>query len=321
MEAWVRRVMGVMLAVWGCGDSGRQGLLPGSRGSVYEVGFICQTVDALCAVVRREFTRPFAPLGPVEPLFSLVEGGDLPRQMRYVVVVDSTGEEKCYYTMEQDRWASPQRVFYLRIPVGVSDEEKFECGERMGAHLISLIEKQELERLKSFYVREYGYEGEALQGVVERIGVKCALPSTYRLARVEGRRAWWRMDEGELIYIVVAGVAEGVSLQADALAVEQFVALRDSMVSIVRGEGTARISTERKLLPELWRDEHGWWVRGLWRLDTPVMGGLFVARVWRESGRWHYAEGMLFAPGEEKRNRLVHLKAIVATCVAVEREQ
>lgn len=312
-------VLVVVVGVMGCRGADRKDLLPVSRGSVYEVGFMCLAGERWCGVVSSQLTRPFSPLGPVEPLFSLMRSEPLATRMRYVVVVEDTSPDTsvdtCYYTVEYDRWASPQTVFYLLVPADTSARRAVACVEEIAVGVGKLIEHRELERLKTQYLKEYGKVGGQWLDAMRQVGIRCAIPSSYRLVRVLEERAWWRMDEGERVYIIVLGRQEGVVV--DSLNVEWFATLRDSVVSVVRGEGTARVYTERRMPPLVWREGQHWWGQGLWRLDVPVMGGLFVSRMWMDGRRLYYAEGMLFAPGEEKRNLLVQLKAIVATCAAI----
>ncbi len=230
------------------------------------------------------------------------------------VVVDSTKYTKTTINLISDRWAKTQTVVNITAAnVEDLDNDLKANADKILDYLIAGERKRQMA-----YIKE-NIGQEALERAYMMFGCKVAVPLSMNKFK-EGEHFLWisngssRIRQDFVIYSVPYTSLE--QLEDEAL-----FALRDSVMKAnVQGSTKGSyMGTEYKYEPPIKRtiNKDKMWVaeiRGLWKMmEGAPMGGPFVQHVHIDelNGRILVAEGFVFAPGEDKRNALRQMEAML----------
>ena len=320
MQALAVCTLAVLLT--GCGDG--VSLKPRSNGEACSV-VVTGTDQRACAMVARMLEVEEPGLPQPENAFDVMIAGDegLRKKSRYaraivVVSIDDKHSPFPRIRYEQDVFAEPQMIVYLET----NSADSLASGhKRIGKSLLALLRRFEtnvsLRRLRKSH-------SPAREKEIEKaVGCRLLVPSDITKSKT-GRNFIWLTDDGSsaMRNICVYSV-DGTDMSS-----ERLLFVRDSVMRVnIKGETdsmymttysrqasadddhapTFRVISEggRKIIE----------MRGLWHMEGDAMGGPFVSHAIIDSlrGRTLVAETFVYAPGENKRNIMKRMEAVLYT--------
>ncbi len=316
-------VLLILLAAGACNQQ-RDTNLPGISGSSGEILLVMDDYrwqDTLGSTLRSVLTRETAYLPQPEPLFTLIhikpaQFNTVFQSHRNIIFVkvnpDSTHAR---ITLRRDVWASPQLVMDL---VGPSDTSLNRYILESADQIINRFNQAEKERLIG-NARKY-QDREIVQKLQEKYHLSMYIPQGYTLDVDSADFAWLSLEtpsssQGILIYTYP--YTDPAIFQKENLILKRNQVLRKHVPGPLPGSWMA---TETMLPPSLTEFEDGGkyyaYLEGLWKLEgRGSMGGPFVSlsTVDEKRQRVVTVEGFVYAPGQDKREYLRQVDAIIHT--------
>lgn len=218
-----------------------------------------------------------------------------------------------YMLTRQDQFAKGQEVMFL---FGETEDQLVNRIYAQKQQLINYFEDIERQR----YLKEYANikASEPLRKALsERYGFTFNFPPGYEIAKQDSNFVWIRQLDTEIdksIWATWVPYTDKAMLERDNI-----LALRNSVAkNYIWGSDAStfmRLETEIPVVMEEvnFNGEYGVELRGLWRLEKMMMGGPFVgyAFVDEATNRLYYIEGFTYAPGQDKREVVSELDAIL----------
>ncbi|MCE2494973.1 MAG: DUF4837 family protein [Flavobacteriales bacterium] len=301
------------------------GVKPKSTGRLGELAVVMPESwwqDTAGAAFRHYFGSKYPGLPQVESRFTLVHippsaYNRLFKTHRNLVLVEQ--EDSAGVGFEFNRYATGQLVMALEASSAL---EFAELLKERGAEAAERFTNAEIDRL---YKAHRLIETNEAYNELRAMGLEVTVPNDFRLNLVEDEFIWFFRDkrkvtQGILIYIWETLPDIGME--------EAIVAARDSATLRVEGEGAdAYMSVEKLYAPVVEATEaqgrFAMETRGLWKMENDFMGGSFINKtIWDEANdRTVSIDGFIYAPGEDKRNYMMELEAIVESLRFVANEE
>lgn len=163
--------------------------------------------------------------------------------------------------------------------------------------------------------------------LINQQGYDIHLPSGYELSKEEGDFCWFRnvLPEADMNVFIYKTPYEAISQFED----QNIIELRDKIGQkhIFSDNRNSFMQTE-SISPPLVRIEEtksGVYKKfhwGLWKMNQKAMGGSYVSVLIKSpiNNTLYYAEGFVYAPGQEKLNYIRKLEAIIRTLEPIQHE-
>jgi hypothetical protein len=215
-------------------------------------------------------------------------------------------------------------------------ENEFARGQQV-LHLFSQTEEALLQKLEQNKEKLYqyflGFERDRLSQklfsglpgreltnyVQERHGFRLHFPVGYEVAIEKENFIWLRLLDQEIDKSIWIGYQQYDD--ENVFTKENILKLRGSFAKsyIWGSDSTTYMRTEQDV-PVITREinfngNYAVEMRGLWRLNEMVMGGPFISYTFVDeaTNRLYYIEGFVYAPGEDKREPIREVEAILHT--------
>ncbi len=310
-------------------NSTRDTNLPGITGKSGEIIVVTENhrwQDTLGKTIRSILQEELLYLPQAEPMFSLIhiapaQFGKIFQTHRNILFLKLHSDSlKPRISVRRNVWASPQLVMDM---IGPSDTSLCRYILESREQITDRFNQAEKQRLIS-NARKY-QDMEIVNTLKEKHRLSLYIPRGYSLDVDSADFAWISLEsptttQGILIYI-------SPYQNPNVFTLENMIRRRDRFLRrYVPGPlPGSRMATETILTPRLteFEDKGHYFARleGLWKLEgRGSMGGPFVSltTVDEKRNRVVTAEGFVFAPGEEKRELLRHVEAIIYTLQIVE---
>lgn len=236
------------------------------------------------------------------------------KKQRNVIITKIGPDYEAGMKIHKSLWAQSQIVVQLTAK---NPEEFIDLIQKQGPAIISEIQKAELERLMSSYRKNR--EASIVEKLEKDHEVKLVVPKGYTVNLEDENFIWLdnrhrNVIEGILVYYYPY-------TDSSTFTEEFLVAKRDAILKkYVPGETEGSYAVTEHRFPlitsqyELNGKRYTYEIRGLWHvLEGMAMGGSFVSITQFDEarGRIVTVDGFLFAPGEDKRNLIKRLDAIL----------
>lgn len=312
-------LIGLMILSSCASDKGEKrstgGVKPKSTGKLGEMVVVMPESwwqDTAGAAFRYYFESEYPGLPQVESRFTVVHippsaYNRLFKTHRNLVLVEQ--EDSAAIGYEYNRFASGQLV------MGIEASNP--------AELAQLLRESGLEAAKKFSDAEVNRLNRAHKLVktndaysdLRALGLEVTVPNDFRLNLIEEDFIWFFRDKRKVtqgILIYIGDVLPDVGME-DAI-----IAARDSATLRVEGERPGTYMCVEKIYAPMVQatEAQGRFAmetRGLWKMENDYMGGSFINKtIWDEANdRTVSIDGFVYAPGEDKRNYMMELEAIV----------
>ena len=222
---------------------------------------------------------------------------------------------KKFPVLIKNKWASPQRVYYLFA------DDVSEMKEKLTHDNEGLLTMLYVSEIQDYAIRHFkGNPAENLmyKRIVDTLGMAVAVPEKFELMKHEHDFFWFaERYEGEQLGIFSYSVPYTDTAQ---LTLENLINLRDQKLKRhVPGpnEGTYMTTSSSDLYPRFieTKEVNGYYtkkIKGWWTVKGVIMGGPFVmyAYVNKESDQLFVYEGFLYAPNKSKSRNFRILESI-----------
>jgi hypothetical protein len=239
--------------------------------------------------------------------------GYFTEESRQKIAADSS----IFYITQQNQNAQNQFIMYL---FGQTREQLINNIQKNAASLREQLHKAEIKRItQEIYAK--GENKQLARQLAKKYNFSIRIPQGYQQAKSEEQFVWLRRYANVDKNIVIA-FKEYTS--QDMFNADSIIAWRDEIGrNNIFGSGQPDTTTymmTQDYIPVESREvnfngHYAIELRGLWKLKSETMGGTFIsyAFVDEASRRMYYIEGFLYSPGEDKRNNMRELEAILKT--------
>ncbi len=323
-------------------DSGR--LLPQASLVPHELLVVMDETQwdgLLGQAVRDIYSRPMPGLPQEEPWFVLrhIKPEDLKGflkrypNMLFVFTMDNTSRsskllqsmfsDEALAKIKEDRtrhritrtneYARGQEVMYL---FGANEAELIGRLYNQQDELLSYFEKIERDRyIKEF--RQVKVSRPLQKQLRDEYGFSMVIPAGYEIAKQDSNFVWIRLLDNKVdksFWVSWQPYASKSQFQPDSV-----LAYRNRVAKnyIWGSDASTYMRLEDQVKPisqeVTFNGGYALSFRGLWRLEKMVMGGPFVglAFVDEATQRFYYLEGFTYAPGQDKREAISELEAVL----------
>lgn len=339
----------VLISIWGCGGepgSKNDSNLPTASSVANEILIVMDSAKwkgELGEKIREVFESPIPGLPQEEKTFTLQYISPryfkgfyklYPNILFATILNDSSRDSRLlrsYFTansLEQMRknpemfmyplkneFARGQEVLHLFAPTEEQLIEKLEANERrLTAYFLEFERNRLSRRLFS------GLPNKNLSEYIEKkYGFRMEFPPGYKVAKERENFIWVRLLDNDVDRSIWVGYVP--YRNEDVFSAENILDLRERLAkpSIWGSDSTTFMKTET-LIPVQTREinfkgRYAIEARGLWRLNRMTMGGPFLSYTFVDeaTNRLYYIEGFTYAPGENKREPMRELEAILWT--------
>ena len=301
---------------------GKQPLLPHVTGAMHDVVVIMSPQNwegEAGEALRTEFEQPVPAIPQEEPLLNIIwmphdAFTKVIKKQRNIVVTRIGSDYQAKVTYNKSMWANSQLVIQIMAPTKEAFVELFELN---GNTITQSIQQMELERLMANYKKSQ--ESAIRENLVKKHDLSLILPRGYKVNHEEENFVWLdnryrNIIEGILVYYYPY-------TDTNTFTKEYLIAKRNAILKqYVPGETRGSYPTTEMHFPvetaeyELNNKLYTYEMRGLWNVvDGMAMGGPFISITQYDEVRKRIVtiDGFLFAPGEDKRNLLKRLEAVL----------
>ncbi len=328
----------VMFVVSSCGNAGKDVAdkvlqKPGSSGATYEMLVVCGNKvweSSIGEQIRNYYNQFDTTINQTEPLYTTphitqqtFDKNKMFQNHRNVlqVIIDTSNDPKIEKIV--NKFSQPQRIFRITV----RNEEEFTklFNEYKSTIYDSFVEAERI-RINKFFKQQK--DNKMAFFLDEKFGLTLSLPTGFYVAKDATDFVWlWRktpkVDYGILVY------TENYidTTQLDPRAVIQ---LRDILTfEHIPGdlpESYMQVVTDKFPVASYATNFNGVYsteLRGLWETREDFMGGPFLhyAIVDEINNRVVHLDAFLYAPGQDKRDELLQLEAILHTLEISEPEK
>ena len=252
-----------------------------------------------------------------------VEGSALLKTLISDKAIAKAKEEKTNLYKKHDVFAKGQTIVFLLA------SESYYLNQFYNKQSLFLREvlAEELQKQYADQLKELPVNSNLQTRLINQQGYDIHLPSGYELAKEEANFCWFRnvLPEADM-NVFVYKVPYEDTLQFDDA---KILMLRDAVGQkhIFSDDSQSFMQTEM-LSPPLVRVEQtkeGVFKKfhlGLWKINKKAMGGSYVSILLKSpiNNTLYYAEGFVYAPGQEKLNYIRKLEAIIRTLEPIQHE-
>ncbi|MCQ2256386.1 MAG: DUF4837 family protein [Bacteroidaceae bacterium] len=218
--------------------------------------------------------------------------------------------KKAEMSVSRDEYCHPQVILKISAPDDASFVSIVKSNSEM---ILDMFNKQEFSRERTYLNSKYS--GKVFDQAKKQFGVTINVPQDVDEIK-QGKDFFWSSSSKQLFRLNVCMYA----LPMSDLSLEEFVALRDSVMKInIPGERedqwmeTDSRTVTNKIVNLDKRSVVS--VRGLWDMKNDAFGGPFVSYLYADTlkNRILVAEGFVMAPEEKKRPLVRQLEAALQT--------
>lgn len=329
VRLWWLPLVALMLLCGSCKKNWMEAVMPDATGSPYDLYIVMDDGvkdSALGDTLRAIYEYPMECLPQGEPYFKIYYltpenfKSSVIRRVGNVVQVsiDPQNADVPMMKLERDEYALGQVILKLYAR---SIKDLAEYLPQYQENLRALFVKAEIKRrtklLDKEYLRKEGERLTRLQNVVMQIPKELNVPG----AAAADSTFFWCTNDGarKRSDLIVYSIPY---TDANVFTLEGAVAVRDSVLKAnIEGAGPdSYMTTNQKIITPEYRafELNGKYVgelRGIWRLENGLMAGPFVCHIRLDemNQRVVFAEGFVYAPGEDKRTLLRNLEAVLYT--------
>lgn len=303
-----------------CKNSDGDALLPTVKGGTNDVVVVMTEKywnSEPGEIVRAKFNMPFPSIPQAEPIFDILHTShenfdELYKRQRNLVVIKIGPEHKKNISFQKNLYAKPQVVVIVSAP----DKKVFNTYfTEIQDKIVQIIQNQ--ERKRQMEANFSGLEKSVCNKILNKHQVKLKIPVGYEISMDSSQFMWlsneYRNIQEELIIYYYPYT------DTNAFSKEALIAMRNKIGKKYIGgttQGSYMITEDVYLkYKELaLNDEYAVEMRGLWKLIGGMsMGGPFVSISQYDKKRQRIVtvEGFIFAPGEDKRNLVNRMEAII----------
>jgi hypothetical protein len=318
----------MILLLTSCLDKERKGLKPMVAGRPGEVLLVIDPYlweSSIGEYFTRLFSEPFEGLPADEPIYDLIHipsssFNKIFKSHRNIFLVKIGSEFKePKIIVQRDIWAYPQLVVNL---IGPSDTSLVRYLRQSQEKLLTLLKVDERNRIIMNYSKNLA------KGVDVKLrqehGVSISVPAGYEMDVDSANFVWLSHETAE--------ISQGILIyfypytDPNTFTPEYLVKKRDEFTRrYVPGPKEGSYMITEKDYPVIFREleENNRYIaelKGLWKLQNGFMGGPFVSHTMldEKNNRVVTADGFVYAPGQNKRNYVRELEAILQTFKVVE---
>lgn len=323
-------MMIVVFAMYSCGSAGSDAAdkvleKPGSSGGTYEMLVVCGNNvwdSSIGDEIRNYYNQSDSTINQNEPLYTTphitqatFDKNSMFQNHRNVmqVVVDVSNDPKIEKII--NKFSQPQRIFRITVRNEAEFKEIFD--EYKGTIYDTYVDAERIRINRFFYQQR---DGKMAHFLNEKFGLSLTLPTGFHVAKDASNFVWlWRqtpkVDYGILIYTEKY-------LDTTQLDPRAVIRLRDIVTfDHIPGdlpESYMQVVTDKfpvAAYPTIFNGAYSTEVRGLWETRKDYMGGPFLhyAIVDEVNNRIIHLDAFLYAPGQDKRDELLQLEAVLHT--------
>ncbi len=313
-----------------CGEAGKNAgdkMLekPGSSGATYEMLVVSGNKvweSRIGVEIRNYFSQYDSTINQTEPLYTTphiteatFDKNSMFQNHRNVLMVriDPSNEPKVEKII--NKHSQPQRIFRFTVR---NEDEFIRLFDQYKATIYETYVEAERIRINRFFNQQ---RDNKMAGFLDnKFGVKLSMPTGFHVAKDATDFVWlWRktpkVDYGILVYTEQYRDTSQLDPRAiiqlrDILTFEHIPGdLPESYMQVV----TDKFPVASR--PVVFNGTYATEIRGLWETIKDFMGGPFVhyAIVDEDNNRIIHLDGFLYAPGQDKRDELLQLEAILYT--------
>jgi hypothetical protein len=231
---------------------------------------------------------------------------------RNVLVANIGEEHEKKIELKTDVWASPQVVVEIWAPDNQSFVEIFGSNrEKIIGHVL----KKEEERILRSYNAQLN--DDAVKPLKDKWGLNLSIPKGYHIVRDANEATWVRYENKDVTQSVL--IYSEPYTKENTFSKEGMIEVMDSYSKrFVPGPDPGTFLTTYMDYPPVFSEaaianKYASKLVGLWKVDGALMGGPFVAYAFLnpQEDRVYYLYGFVFAPGQDKRNYMRQVDAIM----------
>jgi hypothetical protein len=313
-----------------CGNAGNNAAeklmeKPGSSGATYEMLVVCGDKvweSSIGDEIRNYFNQSDSTINQNEPLYTTphitqatFDKNTMFQNHRNVlqVVIDPSNDPKVQKIV--NKHSQPQRIFRFTVRNEAEFKKLFDDYK---ATIYSSYVEAERIRINRFFNQQR--DGKMSHFLNEKFGLTLTMPNGFRVAKDANDFVWlWRQTPKVDYGIMVYTEQYRDTSQLDPRAVIQ---LRDILTfEHIPGdlpESYMQVVTDKfpvASYPTIFNGIYATELRGLWETQKDFMGGPFLhyAIVDEQNNRIIHLDAFLYAPGQDKRDELLQLEAILYT--------
>jgi len=306
-----------------CGDSGGgQTLLPNLSGSSGEVLVVLDKArwdGRLGDRIRQVLASPVPMLPQAEPNFDLINTGGnafskLYQTHRNVIFIETGEDKEKKVTFMEDTYSSQQLMINLQAK---NDEEIMELLDEEGQSIINKINIAERDRWISVYKKSLN--SMIFNKLRDEHHLTLHVPYNFTLDVDEKGFLWLSYETPTTTQSILVYYFDHEG--KNYFNKDSIMRIRDSITrEKVEGPASGSYMAIEEMVPVnfslfRFRDRNYAQMRGLWTLENGFMGGPFINVVTKDevNDRFVMLDGFVYAPGEEKRELMRQVEAIIYT--------
>jgi len=269
--------------------------------------------------IRNFFSQPVYGLPQPEPAYNLVNISSADFSARFktyrdVFIVEiKPGQDSVVVETNKDLWASPQRVVRM---VGNSDSAIVQAFEVRKEAIFSLFEEVEMERLA--IANKVAAQKKVSESIEKKFGINLLIPAGFNIAKEFDNFMWIRQEANKFSYgLIIYSLPYKDTAAFNPL---NLLAVRDRFLKehIPGPAQGSYMKTAFDIIPPESKiiDFKGLFAvetRGLWELENDFMGGPFLSYTFVNfyTQKQITISGYVYAPGDEKREHMRQIEAIL----------
>lgn len=272
--------------------------------------------------VKEFFQQKVPRLPQVEPMFTIpnVNLSALNKRMFknhrniFIVDIDESRYNKPYIETEEDFWAFPQRVIRLNTP----DLEGFyRLFNKRKESFLRLFHENEIQRLQRTF--RQAANTQIRNKLMKEYGISLVFPDGFFFAKQLKNFSWVRKETRKYGQGLLLRVEEYTD--TSQFSTREILSRRNSITeNFIAGptEGSYMITSDvipPKVERTTFKGSFAVKIRGLWELENGFMGGPYMSYTFvnKERNKLYTLDGYVYAPGQDKRDKLLQMEAIMNT--------
>jgi hypothetical protein len=214
----------------------------------------------------------------------------------------------------QNKWANNQQLFYL---YGSDENQLAEVISKAYPAVKKKIQETDADRIQAT-VFQGGNNSSISNRILEAFGAQVKIPKDYKIAIDDGKVMWLRKENKDLSSNIL--ITKVKYTGPEQMSKESLKEIRNELgkkyvSSTIEGSYMTTNDEDLPLFAENKTINNRFSVElhGIWELENDFMGGPFVslAMVNEKKGELFFIDGFIFSPGEEKRNSMQYMEAIL----------
>lgn len=288
--------------------------------------------------IRKYFSKPYPQLPQGERYYDLrfikesrfIEYEKRQANVFYLSIGDKEQNREARVTQAVDNFAIGQKIYTF---YAINEKAFFELFEKIKVQILSDLENRTIYRgiQKHQTLKDLGLN----KKILDKFGLDMTIPKGFQIASENDNTLSLKRYRDKALKIAEMGVrshdiSDGLVIykydhRSDStFTLKRQMAIRDSILAqIVFSANEKPMRTERQWMPEIEElDLNGNYatkMRGLWRFDSPIMGGPFInLSLFHEVNDYAIGiDGYVFSPKFDKRDFVREVEAILHSATPV----